>query len=78
VLDLFALNQCRHEKNTSLDLQRTKPEYRRRQAIALKEYDNLTTDMKDRWEMEARSHDEQQPLIGNRIIEELRSNAKVS
>jgi hypothetical protein len=76
--NLFALNQCRHEKNTSQDPQWTKPGYLRRLAIALDKYDHLTTDMRERWEMEARDHDEQQPLIKSRIIEMLKRNPKIS
>jgi hypothetical protein len=63
---------------TKLDLQWTKPGYRRRQAIALDKYDHLTTDLRERWEMEARGHDEQQPLIKSRIIEMLKRNPKIS
>jgi hypothetical protein len=75
---LFALNQCRHEKNTSLDLQSTKAGYAERYALALVQYDHLTTGMKDRWEMEARSHDEQQPMIQSRITDMLKDNPKIS
>jgi hypothetical protein len=34
--------------------------------------------MRERWEMEARGHDEQQPLIKSRIIEMLKRNPKIS
>jgi hypothetical protein len=74
---LFALNKCRDEKNTNLDLQGTKEGYNQRLAIALDEYDNLTIYMRDRWEMEARGHDEQQPLIKGQIIEMLQMNPKI-
>jgi hypothetical protein len=75
---LFALDQCRHEKNRNLDLQSTKQGYQERHAIALDKYDHLTPDRRKRWEMEARGHDEEQPLIKSRITEMLKRDPKIS
>jgi hypothetical protein len=42
------------------------------------QHDHLTSDMRERWEMEARGHDEEQPLIKSRIIEMLKRDPKIS